>query len=811
MMRLSFTASWLNGSCLAALAFVPSLALAQSASSSVSDTDASNSASADFTDIVVTAQKRAQKLNDVGLTITAVTGDVLARRQISSLQDIANAVPSLSYTRSITGTPIYTLRGVGFYDTSLAGYPTTSVYVDEVALPFSNLAAHSAYDLDHLEVLKGPQGTLFGQNSTGGAINYVANKPTSDFATGGTISYGRFNQVNAEAYLSGPISDKISARLSGRMERQDGWQVSNSRPDDRNGKVRTYMGRLIVDFQPSDAVRFSFNANGWIDNSETQAAQFIGLFPQFPGLVPPSVSGAPFSPLKARAADWTPGIPYSRNRFWQTSLRSEVDITEDVVLTSITAYAHYKHNQGNDNDGLPTSSEETKFDRGTVKSFSQELRLSNGGGSAFRWVVGGNYSRDSVYETLFNFFPDSSANSALGLIGYPISQSLPSSSQKMRNIAGFANGEYDVTDKLTVKVGGRYTDARRTTNNCNVDPQGPGGAIGGFFYDVLLGGAFGPYKAGDCFSINFTLPGRTPEVLGGIAPGSPGRYRNELKENNFSWRAGLDYKVTPDILLYANISKGYKAGSFPIQPASNVAQFAPVTQESVLSYEGGFKATLLDRALQLNGAAFYYKYKDKQLRTQYNDIVFGVLGILANIPKSSIKGFELEATARPARGVTVGTAFTYLDATIDEFVGDDVEGGPAALGTQRDYSGSKIPYTPKYQVSVNADYEFPLSGSLNGFVGSSISMRSAATASIGGRNPVGSYGVVPVLYRIDSYFTVDAQLGVSSANNRYRVSLWAKNLTNEYYFNNSVIAADAVARYVAMPRTYGVALSLKFD
>jgi outer membrane receptor protein involved in Fe transport len=130
---------------------------------------------------------------------------------------------------------------------------------------------------------------------------------------------------------------------------------------------------------------------------------------------------------------------------------------------------------------------------------------------------------------------------------------------------------------------------------------------------------------------------------------------------------------------------------------------------------------------------------------------------------------------------------------------------------QRDYAGSKIPYTPKYQVAVNVDYEFPLNETLNGFIGSSVSMRSATTASIGGRNPVGSYGEVPLLYRIDNFATVDGQLGVSSANGKYRVSVWAKNLTNTYYFNNAVVAADVFARYTAMPRTFGVALGVKFD
>ncbi len=761
-------------------------------------------------DIVVTAQKREQKLNDVGLTITAVTGASLQQRQVTSLQDIANAVPGLTYTKTITGAPVFTLRGVGFYDTALAAYPTTSVYMDEVGLPFGALTAHGAFDLDHIEVLKGPQGTLFGQNSTGGAINYIAAKPTRRFEAGAEVSYGRFNQVNAEGYISGPITDTLSARIAGRLEHMDGWQISNSRPNDRNGKVKTYMGRAIVDFQPSDGVKFSLNANGWIDRGQTQAPQYVGVFVQKEGFLPDSIADSPYSPLRARAADWTPGLPSSHNSFWQVSLRGDVDLFDDVVMTSITSYTHYDQEQSVDNDGLPTSNQDVVNDTGRIKSFAQEVRFSNGSGSRLRWVAGANYSHDNVVETIFNDSHDSSVYNQLLPLGYAVANSVPTSKQRMRNIAGFANSEFDLTDKLTLKAGGRYTDAKRTADECLVDPQIVTNGYGPFFYDVLYGGAFGPYQAGDCFSGNFTLPGATPQPIGGVAVGAPGRYIDTLHEHNFSWRAGADYKLTRDVLFYANVSKGYKAGSYPIQPAANVAQYQPVKQESVLAYEAGFKASLLDHALQFNAAGFYYDYRNKQLRTRYNDPVFGVLDILANIPKSSIRGFEIEATVNPTRGLTVSTAFTWLDGSIDKYVGDDTEDGPAALGTKKSFAGSPIPYTPKYQISTNVDYKFDIGDRLRGFVGANLNMRSSSIASIGGRNPVGAVAEVPLIYRIDSYATLDGQIGVDTADGRYRFMLWAKNLTNSYYFNNSIIAYDTIARFAAMPRTFGFSARARF-
>jgi hypothetical protein len=170
-------------------------------------------------EIVVTAQKRAQNINAVGLTITAISGDTFKNQQINSPADLANAIPGLSYTNSSQGTPVYTLRGIGFYEASLAAYPAVAVYLDEVPLPFPALEKHSAFDLQRVEVLKGPQGTLFGQNSTGGAINYISAKPTNDLVAGVDLGYGNYDTTIDEGFISGPLNDVLSARLALRAER----------------------------------------------------------------------------------------------------------------------------------------------------------------------------------------------------------------------------------------------------------------------------------------------------------------------------------------------------------------------------------------------------------------------------------------------------------------------------------------------------------------------------------------------------------------------------------------------------------------
>lgn len=752
----------------------------------------------DSNDIVVTANKREQRLNDVGITVAVVSGNDLQNRQINSLADLANATPSLSFTNSANGTPVYTLRGVGFYETSLGAYPTVSTYVDEAPLAFPILSSHAAFDLERVEILKGPQGTLFGQNATGGAINYIAAKPTDELSAGGSISYGRFNEVVADAFISGPISPTLRARLAGRLERADGWQISNSRPGDRNGKVENYMGRLLVDFEPTERLRFKLNINGWKDNSDTQAPQYIALFPQAPAFLTPQLAASQFSPERPQAADWTPGVPRRSNRLGQVAFRAEFDATDDITLTSLTSYVDYKQRQGDEGDGLPLSTLDLVNNEGRIKSFSQEVRLSNNSGSNFRWVVGGNYERSTVNELIDLSFPDVSVRGLYGTFGYPFFSLSYSNDQKMENYAGFANIEYDI-GQLTVKLGGRYTKSRIDASECGFDDSGSPINTGPLFYDVLFGGALGPY-AGQCYQIN-----NTPNTYNGVAPGASGRFTDTLKEDNFSWRVGLDYKPVDDVLLYANVAKGYKAGSYPTLSASLFSQYLPVVQESVQSYEAGFKATLLDRTLQLNGAVFYYDYTNKQLRSKFIDPNFGILDVLQNIPKSDVKGFEIEMSIRPTQGLVINNTFTYLDATIKEFTG--INSG----GITADFAGANVPYTPKYQFGSNIDYEFPVSDSLNAFLGTSLNFRSKTVATIGGEtNPAGVTSPVTTVFGIDDYVLIDLRAGVAAADDSWRVSVWGKNVGNEYYWNNVVAAFDTIQRYAGKPATYGVSVSFKY-
>jgi outer membrane receptor protein involved in Fe transport len=370
----------------------------------------------------------------------------------------------------------------------------------------------------------------------------------------------------------------------------------------------------------------------------------------------------------------------------------------------------------------------------------------------------------------------------------------------MTNAAGFGNLEFDASDAITLKAGARYTDSKTTAAICNQDLSGNPTDVGPFFYNILLGGRLGPYQPQDCFAINDQ--GKT---IGGVAPGDPGRYQATLDEHNVSWRTGIDWKASPGMLYYANIAKGYKAGGFPTVSASTFAQYLPVHQESVVSYEAGFKGTFFDRSLQFNAAAFYYDYKDKQLRSKLNAQPFGILDVLQNIPKSNVKGVELELTSQPIHGLIINANLTYLNATIEEFTGIN-DAGVAA-----NFAGTPMPFTPKYQAGINIDDTFSLTGTLNGFVGESTNYRSNTVAVVGGNiNGPTTVSIGRCVSCIDAYATLDLRAGVSTSDDKLRVWLWGKNVLNKYYWTNVVVATDTAGRYAGMPATYGISASWRY-
>lgn len=779
--------------------------------------------------IVVTANKREQNLNDVGLTVTAISGEALKERKISSMEDIASIVPGLSFSTSTTNTPIFTLRGIGFQESSLGVYPAVSVYVDQIPLPFPILAAHSAFDLERVEVLKGPQGTLFGQNSTGGAINYIAAKPADTWQAGGDISYGRFNTIEGNAYVSGPLGENAGMRLAVNGLNSDDWQKSISR-DDTNGHKSYVAGRFILELEPSDAIKLQFNANGWVDKSQPQAQQLISVNPQNPidgSDATSRIIASPFAPNSARAADWTgmaidPGTgviltpeafggapgngqggyvegtgqlvnfePKSDRKLWQLALRADIEIGSDMTLTSLTSYTDYDQTQRVDQDGNALVTFDLDKNNGFIRTFNQELRLANDSASSLRWLLGANYEDSTTFEDQsLRYFDNSNHSPGLNWIN----QSGVTNRQDIKNYAVFGNLEFDLNEQLTLKAAARYTNSTIDSSICSYTTLT--GRV-----ETLFGGNG---TNGTCFTFaaDFT---NGPPITG------------KLKEDNVSWRVGLDYKVNPDVLLYANVSRGYKAGSFPSLSVASYLGMLPVTQESVTAYEGGFKASLADRKIQFNAAAFYYDYKDKQIRGKLLDATFGGLDALINIPKSRIYGAEADVTARLIEGLTINAAVTYLNSKITK--NPPLERRNNIYAQLDDFVGDPLPFTPKWSGVVNLDYRYKLESGGAVFMGAGVNARSHSDAAIGANRIPFPYSATSFtrpdlggnVFNIKGYATVDARIGYEAADGAWKVMLWGKNIFDKYYWTTVIPSNDSQARFAGMPATYGVTLGFKLN
>lgn len=801
----------------------------------------------DTADIVVTANKREQNLGQVGLTISALSGDALTKQRIGDVSDLAKATPGLAFAPTANSTPVYTLRGVGFFETTLSAYPDVSTYIDQAPLPLPVMTTLTAFDLERVEILKGPQGTLFGNNATGGAINFVAAKPTADFSAGAEFTYARFNTFEASGFVSGPITSTLRARLAVKMVNGDDWQKSYTRieggvpaaylalgvPDSFNkrqdtiGKRDNVAGRLLVDWEPTDRFKLSLNVNGWRDQDDPVTPQYqeprlqyapgsVGLG----GVVPLDypVLLYPVAPHNARAADWSPNIrPYADNKFWQTALRADYEIIDDHTLTSISSYSGMRFLNATNGSGTAFEAQDLGRAYGRIRSFSQEVRLANGAHDPLRYTAGVNYEHTTVLEALDLYLNGITASVHDGFNGDQYG-----SDQTMNNYAAFANVEYDVTDTVTIKGGIRQTKAkRRAVQQTSYETPGffAPGAFGAnsltkFFnqvYGLIYGAGVvpeiipGQSVTLDTRGINLADPAASVPVNPAtfLKTGEPS---GTLNEDSTSWSVGVNYKATPDLLIYANVSKGYKAGSFPTLAAAIYDAAAPAKQEALLDIEGGFKTQFLNRKLSINAAAFYYDYTDKQLRAKFVDPIFGALDKLLNVPKSTVKGAEIDILARPLHGLTLSASATYLDAKVKRYegvVGSHLE-GPVRVAETASFKGVPLPFAPKLQYAVRVDYEFPLSGSFNGYVGAGLNGQSKS---------IGSLYLLPAdkaAYKIPARTLVDLSAGITSGNGRWRAGVWGKNVFDKYYWTNVIQAYDNLMRYPGRPAEYGLTIAYKY-
>lgn len=568
-------------------------------------------------EIVVTAQKRRQSVQDVGASVTALGNNALASIGRQDVTALAGQIPSLQVNQYSPTLTIFNIRGVSQNDFADSQEAPVAFYADEVYVSSLGAISGQNFDLERVEVLRGPQGTLFGRNATGGLIQIISAKPTRKLSGFLTLTVGSYGQFASEGALSGPLTDWLRARVSFTTDNHGGYISNRIGPDIGNSNfygVRVQLaadvgadGQLTVKYQrlrntnERSGGLYSFAAAA-PDPTNDGLGRFVGRNEDFYG------TGAGADPFGYAEPDNNPFTgSYDRIGFFDRTVDSVTARYEhnfgSFSLTSLSDYQSLRKAYGEDTDSSPNPI--FNFDTGQkLDQLSQELRL-NGKSDVLTWVAGA-------------YFLDIKSRNSY-LINSP-ADILPQQNYGGRlhtsNWALFGQAEYKLNDQLTFILGGRYSS--------------------------------------DIKSLDFTHATAGVTDFTFNPAGNPGLARQIFRD--WSGKVQINYKPTRDILLYAGVNRGTKSGGFgtqaftPIDPST-----LPFGSEKLINYEAGYKISLLDRKLTINGAGFIYDYENYQAFQ-----LVGLSQFITNLP-ARIHGTELEIVARPVNGLTLQFLGTYLD------------------------------------------------------------------------------------------------------------------------------------------------------
>lgn len=764
-------------------------------------------------EIVVTAQKRAESINSVPISVSAFSGDDLNTMGATDVQTMSRLVPGFNANENGGGSTIFTLRGVGFNDTTYTATGTVGIYVDEVNLPYSPMSRGPIVDVERLEVLKGPQGTLYGRNTTGGLINFIPRAPEDSFSAGGNVSYARFGTTDAEFFATGPLAESLRGRVAARVIRSDrGWQHSNTRPHDRLGEQNKLSARALMDWDASDSLTFRLDVEGWYNHGDSQAAQAIAVQAQNPfvgeAALSPSIRDYPYQPDTddPQLADWVDdgGLGTKANdSFGLASIKSNWNIHGDLRLTAIGSIMRMR------SDGtaiLTTGTDVYNVDTSLdaqIRTRALEVRLSDlWWEGAFRWTAGVNLSRDEAYENRYLYFDTTSLFFPLVTLPPPAPPNAVSShpvlngEPTVKQGALFLNTDTDLSDTLRLTVGARYSKQNQRYYSCSYeDATSEGVGLNSLFMGVSVQTA-AQYTATTGMPGRVAVIGRGPGQCFPInEDGGNDPVNAKLNERNLAGRVALGWQRTDDSLLYGSVGRGFKAGGFPVLNAANTSQFQPVKQEELLAFEAGIKHSFADSGLHVNFAGFFYDYKDKQLLTRYADMIFGPLPVLRNAPKSHVYGVELDAQATPVQGLYVAIAASYIKTKVDEFVSTNF------TGAEQDFAGKPFNFSPEVQATAISDYSFPATARMNLGFGADVTYTGKTNGTLEQNKN----------YAMDAYTLFGARIHLDHVSGAWSLSLWGRNLTNDLATTGTFNLGDTVVRYVGMPRTFGIGLAFRYD
>ena len=707
-------------------------------------------------EITVTAQKRVQSLQDVPITIAVLTDKDLRQLGIKTAAEMTEAIPNVQMnTAGGFGNQIITIRGVGLNDYSLNNSPTAAVHVDEVYMSTNAMLGFSQFDLERVEVLKGPQGTLYGRNSTAGVVNYITRKPNQEFDAYVEATIGNWQTVNVEAAVGGGLTDLLSGRFAFRSEnRGKGFQTDRV-SDSKHGEVSRWMLRGQLQWD-TDNVMALLSAHAGKDSSDEWLTQFEGTDDGTGAICSSALVGKPnpeecflsgFGFLSGaysdtddnpRAGDYSL-LPEIDDTAYGASLRLEFDF-ENMSLISLSAYEYYDYNHGEETDAIPEIPGLGIYLERIVgyeaDQFSQEFRLTSFDNDTFNWLVGAFFTWETgkaneLYISDFlvdgEFITDSN-------IPFVYKQTGNSSSV-------FAHAEWDFAENWRLTMGGRYAKE-----------------------DKDWEGAF-----------RFFLPPSTTKA----------------DWDDYAWKLALNYSVSDSTMLFGSISRGFKFGGIPGAPPTSGLAPEPYDSESNLAYELGFKSTFTEANIQLNGAVFFYDYQDMQgvVKNDPSDLA----ETLDNFGDVDVKGAELDMIWVPAEFTMIRAGIGWGDSKVKRADGLFLN----AFGEPTSIVGNSLAHQPRFNANLLGRHEITVSDNL--LMSFQADLRYSDDYYLNITNDES-------FAQNDNFTIWGARIALTGQDGKWDLALWGKNLSDEAVRTYGVYSLDNKDHmiYYNMPRSYGL-------
>ncbi|SEJ16546.1 iron complex outermembrane recepter protein [Sphingobium sp. AP50] len=722
-------------------------------------------------DIVVTAQKRATNIQDTPIAMRAFDSDAVLNAGISDVNGLSRLAPDLNITNDTQYTKI-SVRGISSQDHGETADPALTINIDGEYINRPIALNASFFDLERIEVLRGPQGTLYGRNATAGALNIVVAKPKlGEFSGYATGSYGNYKSLSAEAAVNVPLGDKVAIRASGMHNEHDGY--FNNGSAGRGSAGNTDAARLSIYAEPTEGVR-AYLAGEYVNVDTTGVAQYGIVVANNGVLTNPAYAGGLVDPIPSTPQLENGGVPhnlqfnpprksfplgdlgYTRIKQYAVRGRLDIDVGSIGTLSYIGGYRDVQSDVSQPLNGYVPTVFIQNYEKNS-QTQSHEIRLSGGENGGVIYQVGAFYFNEDQYMAQGLFLPLAAGGSYLNYFYRPY--------VKNKSYAGFAQATVPLAETLSVTGGIRYTKDKKNAQFTNFGPR-------------------------------FGL-GSTPPTL--ETAGSTTTYPN-MKDSQVTWTLGVDYKPSRDNLIYGKVATGYKAGGF-----DNVSSFGA---EKLTAYEIGTKNSFANRTIQFNASAFYYDYKDQQIPI-FLDTNVGAE--VVNAGASRIWGIETDTTILLSRNDRFTATVNYLNAKLTKFsanllglTGTLTDSDPNTPGLQPfDLSGNTPVQSPKWTIALGYDHDFHFGD-------------QKVTASLFSRFK-SDYYLQPsndLATRQKAFTQTDFTLEWVAPNDRFSVQGFVRNIENyrPFAFAGYVNAGGSLLiNYVyGSPRTYGVRGTVRF-